>query len=443
MSGRLSRRRVLAATGATGLAAIAGCSGLNPFGGRRAPPTIDTSWFGSLGGDRPSIPKPDPVAVSAAYLDRTSAGVRETLSGVPHPLTAADVPNGAIREAVTSRYGDATDALDRAAAAASDAAALDALREARRKAHWSRAAWRAIDAGLTRRDVRDGVPDVANHVRSFRRRWRYVGDPTDPVRALLVHAAIEDRIADSRSNLRGARSPDPRSRETPPAVGDLASTVETARASVADAGQLFDRFVGSLAATRSYASTFESAESSLRATASSRRGHVPDVQHGRALVDADVGGLPVGEALDRLYNAVRFADAGHYREAGRVADAIRLHHSTLVHLRALRALRSAVRDGEYARVTSADDVRSIRSQALSAVEAAADSTTHPRLSRLVLHGSVAAIARSDASLARHRGTVSVLAVAEDVGRYVAVARVAPATPPASEAVATALDAASG
>ncbi|GGL38410.1 hypothetical protein GCM10009037_22550 [Halarchaeum grantii] len=439
-SGR-DRRGFLAGVGAVGLGALAGCSALDPIDGDDTEPTVETAPFDDFGGDLPTIPTPLPVAVASDYLDRAAASARADLDAVPHPLTGDDVPNGAVRDALAERYADATDALDRAGSASTDAGTLDALRDARRAAAAARAGWRAVDGSLTRADVRERAPPVADDVRAFRERWRYVGSPEDAVRALLVHAELEDLVANARTSIRSLRSPrsfvDP-APDGPPAVADEAAALESARVAVADAAYLYDRFVASLDATRSYAGTFDAAEATLANAVAERASDVSDADHGSDLVDADIDAIAVRSALDDILFDVQ-SDASYYREMDRVAGAIREHHGRLAGLRALDALVAAVESGDYATVENAEDVVAIRSDAVTALTGARGGR-HPRLNALGLRWLPETIRRSDDELASYDDPVPVTYLVRDVGRYVRVAYVAAAVPGASERVVGALSA---
>ncbi|USZ69825.1 hypothetical protein NGM10_17160 (plasmid) [Halorussus salilacus] len=443
-----STRRGFLALAACG--AFAGCTDLvGDFrDGNDEEVTVDGAALREVvSADAPTAPATIPVDIERAHLDESESRARDSLSSVPAPLDSGDVPNGAIRAELTDTYEGATGALDAAADAESDLEAAAELRSARRDARAVAASWAAIEEGLTRDDVRGDADPVGDALDDFRRRWRYVGD--DPVRAVVVHETIESLVERAAREWRGVTDPESRrgpereTRETPMAVGETAGALERARASLDDAAHFYDRFDASLDDSRRLGSALGTAGESLAATVERRLSDLPDGDRDdpSSFVDRELGDAPAGAALAELYSSVdtpyALEDA---RSMGQRASVVTGAHETLVRIRAFESLRERIEDGEFVTVESADDVRTLREDAVDAVETALDSSANPLLVEPVVTDAAWVISFVDGRLpdTRTDDEIRVGYIDHDLGGYVRAAELARATPPTSRTVASEL-----
>jgi hypothetical protein len=433
---RTTRRGFAALAGSL---ALAGCSGLNPLA-EPEPATIDGSALReAASGDPPTVPPAVPIAVEQKYVDAGVAAVRGVLSSVPAPFDEREVPNGLIRRELAAMYERATDALDDVSNAPSPVEALGPLRYARESARAVEAAWRAVDGDVAFDDVRETASAVRGEMDGFRGRWRYVGD--DPVRAVLAHGAVEDRVATAGRRLSGAVDRSRHVAENPVAVGETAGDVAAARASLAHGAYLYDRFVASLSARRPMGPVLRAAGESLTATMNDRREGLPAADGSpSSYVEGDAAESPVGSALVELRDGVEYADRiDDERTTGQRANVVLSAFWTLVRIRAFERLRERVDRGDYVTVESAADVRRMRESAFRAVESALASDAHPRLARHVLQtvGALAYVARRLQEY-EDDDEVHVDWLGRELGRYVAVEAMARATPETTATVADAI-----
>jgi hypothetical protein len=443
---RISRRGALALLGA---GALAGCSGANPLSPSEETDLDAATLRTAVAGAPPSVPDRLPVGIGSAHLAAAGRRARTLLDAVPADLGPDEVPNGAIREEIQGARDAAADDLSRAAEAPTPFERLSALVGARGDARFAAAAWRAIDAGLTREDVADEATAVRERRRALRDRWSYLGG--DPVDATLVHAAIEDRL-DTAGRIADLGSSRHYREDNPLGVGEAAEDVERARVAVDDAAHIYDRQTTAvddptelrprlLAAVESLREAFDAERSALdleKPDADSPRPWDPD--------GVDLSGTPVGEALEGLYRRIR-PDEGRDRTVGStVARSVLHRHEAFVSLWAFESLRDRVADrggegggGAFA-VASADDVAAIRADAVAALRAADEEPRVPALTRSALVGLTRQVARVDADIAdldRDRD-VPARALFHEVSTYLAVGARARAVPRASERVAEAL-----
>lgn len=439
---RTSRRAFLAAAATAGTVALTGCGGFGPFAEGEEPATIDGAALrDAVSGDVPSVPESLPVAVERAYVDRRATNVRETLSAVPTPLEAERVPNGLIRTELSEMREEARTALDDAAAASSPVEALASLRRASEEATAASAGWRAVEGAFGFDDLFETASAVRRDVDDFRGRWRYAGD--DPIRAVLTHAAVENRVAAAGRRLSGALETTRYRSENPISVGEAAGAVGRARASLADGAHVFERFASSLNGERSMRPVFRAAGESLTVTLNDRREALPDADaEPSSYADAAVEGTAVGHALSELREAVSYGDGiDDERATGQRANVVLSAFWTLVRVRAFDRLRERVDDGDYVTVESAADVRELRAAAVRAIERASATGEHPRLDRHVLQ-LVEWLDGVESQVARHdEEEVPVRWITRDLARYPIVEAMARETPATSADVADALRAA--
>ncbi len=432
---RVSRRGVLALAGS---AALAGCSGLGGSGGDGESPTIQgDALLSAVEGDWPALPETMPVEIEQSYLDEGVARARRLLAVAPAPLGPDEIPNGAIRREVRRSRTEATDALDAVADAESPRAAMSRVADARRHARAVAAAWRAIDAGLDRADLRDAAATIRDDLDAFRDEWRYVGD--EPVRAVLVHGEIEQWVRGVDARLDRVRDPERRQRDDPVALGETAARVERARAALDDARHVHDRYVDAVGEPRRLRPTFEAAGRTLARRVDERRSGLPsgDPAEPSSFVDGEVDRTPAAAALTDIAYGAGIGRERDGPSAERPATRVLRAHDALANLRAFEAVLDRIRAGGYVTVSDAEDVRSLRDAAREATTEAAGSEEWPELDRTVLADLAGLVRYADRELRGYDAddAVSVEHVTRELGWYVEVAAVARATPPTSDAVA--------
>lgn len=432
---RLSRRGVLALAGS---ALAAGCGGLGDLAGSDSPTIDGDDLRAAVAGDPPAVPETVPVGIADAHLDAAADRARDLLASVPHPLDAGDVPNEAARQHLSHVYERAESALDAAAAESSPFERLARLRRARGQARAAAAGWAAVEGDASFADLRAEAESIRSDVAAFRREWWYAGD--SPVPAVVVHAATEDLVGSAVRRTGSVLDPRRDRRETPVTVGERAESVEGARASLADARHLFERQVASTDDPSDLRAAFDAAGRSLADRVAERRRDLPDgdPHSPSSFVGRDVEDTPAGAALEyQWFRLDRDVERG--RETGRLATVVVAALRTLADVRAFEALVRQVERGEHRTVADADDVRALREDAVSAVEAAAESG-RSALTNAVLARVAERVEDADDRLADHADgdEMSVAWLARELGVYVQAAAVARAAPQASATVAEAL-----
>ena len=420
----LTRRGALAA-----LSALAGCGATNPLGDDRT--ELDGAAIRALVDDSvPAVPERLPVGVGAAHLAASEERARALLDAVPASLGPDDLPNGAIRERIRRKREYAVEGLDAAAEAPTPFERLDALAGARADARFAAGAWRAIDDGLTRDDLRDEAGTVRDDRAAFRDRWRYFGG--DPAVAVRVHAEIEERVDAGRADV-ALGEPRRYRVGNPLGVGEIAEEIERAHVAVSDAAHCYDRLRASVDEPTDLRTRFLDARRTVREVFESERDDLPpvDAEEPWQVEGVDTEDTPAAEALEELYRPI---DPRHDDEWDDEWLARSLHwaHASLIGLRAFASLRARVADGETFAVESADDVAAVRREAIDAVRTAAAEPTI--LGRTALTDAAARLGHADDRLTEVRDDVSAVQIRNEVGRYLVVMARARAVSRASERV---------
>lgn len=430
-----TRRAMLALVGSAS-AALAGCTTL-PVGDQRATVDLDASALRELAGDRVEVPNTVPVEIRAAYLDNTEARARELLDRVPS-LGPEEIPNGVIRERVNRDRKRARERLEQADEAWTRYQRLLELEWARRDARTVAATWAAIDAGLTLTDVVAEADGLAQEVRALRDGWRYVGD--DPVRGVLVHELLEDRIRGATSLVEQLGKP----RRSRPGdvldVGEAAGDVERVRTEVAGARHLYDQYATSLDSETTLASTFERARTRLveraRGRTRDRFGSDGDFPDPSSLVEADISGTPAVDVVSELTREILVE--GDWDTDGDVpwlANDLTRAHEQLVRHRALNDVLAQIEDGERFTVADVADVRAVRADAVDAVRTSLGWSSDPTFTQRF--GPVVArrVEFADNRLTDFdTETVDSSRLDDPVSEYVVAAALAEATPTVSDSV---------
>jgi len=435
---RTTRRGVLALAGST---VLAGCGALPGLGGS-SPPDLDAARLGEIASrEVPTTPQTVPVTIADEHVQGHADRAQALLSEAPLPFDEGEIPNGAMREEMNTAAETARSTLEESQNAASPYEAISVLRDARGKGRAVATAWAYADEGLRRGDLEDDADALAGDVAAFRDRLSYVGD--DPVRAMLVYEPVESLVASAANDADGWPE-DPRTTrlaENLVSVGEYAADLERGRAALTDATYLFDGLRGDLTTSRNLAETFEGALDELLDTLRTETADVDGTDPVSAVVDADIEGSLVEIPLQYLHSDIaRGGSITTHREDGEVASALVAVHRELTRVRAFQDLRERVESGESYAVESAEDVATLREDAVTAIERALDETAEPGLSRTELHNLVQLVATVDDDVGRYedRETVPADWLQRDLGEYVYVAAVARATPPVSETVAGAL-----
>ena len=433
---RSTRRGFLALAGA---ASLAGCGLPDPQKVLHGePPKVDRAALGAVPStDSPSVPETVPVEIRRSYLDDGVARTRDLLASVPASFDEEEIPNGAIREELGRKRERARMTLESVDEAASPLGAMETVRDARGEARAVAAGWKAIDADLTQADVRESGRSVFDAAERFRSRWSH--DGADPIRAVVVHAEIEARLDAAGNRAERVVAGERTDRENPVAVGELAGELERARASLDDAGHLYERLLATADSSQDLRAGFIAAVETLGSLVGPRRAQLPDGNPNEpsSFVSGNVDGTPVGEAIRRLATDLDHDDAvDSARTADEYASAVLAAHGTLVRVGALNALFRRVEADEHVTVESAADVRTIRADAIAAVESALRKDDYPHLNRTVLSDAAGRVSHADRELARYDGdgAVKVSSAADELGEYAVAAALARATPPTSARV---------
>lgn len=438
MTPSLRRRRFLGLTGGAsiaGLAALAGCTVRLPGTG---PTTIDVERFREQS-DRPvpSVERTLPIEVESAKVDELRDRAEGYMADVPAPFDAESIPNGAIRERLNRLYDRARDRLRSATDDGSagyhrlhDAAdAVSAAREVR-------GAWRAADEDLTVEDVLERASDVNDALDAFASRREYVvGDPLD---GLVLHHAVERLLDTARRSV--SHGP-PRYEPNPFGVGEAAGAIADGRVSVELAAYCYDRYREGLSNETAFGPQFDDVRQTLGGLVDREQSGLPTVdseQRPDGLLERDVGETAGTHALEDLWRratASRGDAATNEFPDDRTAVAIVAAHDDLVAIGAFESLRDRIEGGDDLAVRSADDLASMRTRAVSALDEAAATQDAPSLASLALSGQDWRVRRADDGLG-DREELSARAARYDASLYVEVAETCLAVPDANRQVVT-------
>jgi hypothetical protein len=424
--GRTTRRGLLALAGTS---VLAGCSGLAGLGGGTEStiraydlPDIDTEEYPVL-----AVPESIPVEVAPDHFDAAWNRVTTLLAELPTPLGPEDIPNGYVRQQLSEAATDATAGLNDARDARTELVALEALRQARTEARYAAAGWAVADRDLSVEPLQREYRQAVAEAQSVRDAHEYVG--TDPVRAALVHARIEDtleRVIDSRVPPQGGNQL--------LYIAEWGETAESARAHLDDARHLDEQFTNSLSAdTGTVEGTLTEAAETLLAAVRSRRSGMPPEPTAE---EWDIPERVIGDLRREADGGVtRIADANG--PASAVVDANR----RLTRFQALDRLQRRIDDDELSRPQSAEAVREIRSTAYDTLDAALEESPAPELTRTAVTSAAWRVVSADWELARYEGEVTVSRLDSTIADYVIATAIGRAAPGVSRRTVETLDSA--
>jgi hypothetical protein len=421
---RLTRRGVLSLAGAT---ALAGCQSI--VGGNDDSETIRAYDLPDVDPETvptPVVPRSIPVDIAPAYLASGRDRIGELLGALPTPLGPDEIPNGHIRERLTGAADEATDRLDDARTARTALEALLALRHGREEARYAAAGWAMADEGLSASSLERDHRQVLASADEALRNHEYVGE--DPVRAAVVHARVEDSLvqivdhSDPRTHDQGALL----------TVAEWGSSLESARATLADARHVDEQFVDSLS------DDVGTVEDVLTAAAEQLFGDV-DARRGDLPPEPTPEEWGVAErVVDDLRRAVERGPAG-VDEANGPASAVVEATDILAHDRGLAAVRDGLDEEELGSVESAEELRALRTTAYDELDSALEESAAEPLARTVVSDVSHRISSADWQLGRIDRDVAPDRLDDIVVDYHVAIAVARATPSACAQVVDALE----
>lgn len=424
--GRTTRRGLLALAGTSLLAGCTDFAGLE--GGTE--PTIRAYDLPDIDPDEdpePAVPESVPIDVAPEHVDAARNRVTTLLAELPTPLGPEDVPNGYIRERLSDAATDATTGLNDARDARTELVALESLRRARAEARYAAAGWAVADRDLSTGTLQREYRRAVSKARSVRDAHEYVG--TDPVRAALVHARIEDtleRVIDS--------SVPSQNRTGLLYSAEWGETAESARAHLEDARHLDEQFTASLPDDAgTVEETLTEAAETLLTDIRSRRARLPPEPTAE---EWDIPEQVIGDVhRDVNHGVTRIADANG--PASAVVDANR----RLTRFHALDRLQERIENDELSRPQSAEAVREIRSTAYDALAGALAESPAPELTRTAVASAAWRVAGADRELARYEGEVAASRLDTTVADYVVATAIGRAAPDVSRQTVETLESA--
>lgn len=436
-TGRIGRRELLALTGAIGLTSLSGCLDQLPGTG---PETIDGDALAEITtDDAPELSETLPVDIEASFVAEQRTVAEMKLDSVPGPFDETQIPNGVIRERMNREYEYAREAIRSSSEAGTAYERLDRATQARASAHEVQAAWEAIEEEATVDDLRESRSDVDADVDAFTSRWEYVGD--DPVRAAIIHAAIEREIRGAQNWLSSRERELEYAAEQPLHFADVAADIERARTAVAVASYVFDQFRADLTQESTLRERFAAARDTFNERIRSRAEALPDeAEDPTSLIDRDVERTAGVLALEDLLRNARWRSENGVgkRDSPSLASASLAAAETLVYFRAFEALRTRIEEGDDVAVDDVEDVSDLRADAVDAINAARDADRN----RLVVDATLPRFARElrwiDDRISQFEGDTRVDFVAGEAAQYVLITETCRAVPGVSADVAATL-----
>lgn len=434
--GHRSRRRLLSALGAgtatAGLAAFAGCTSFGEEDSESV--SFPATELPDVGDDPQATTWATyPVRVPREHRRDAQERANDLLERIPTPLTTRHVPNGHVRQHVSEAVADARDHLDDAITAPTRRGTLESLRRARQRARFAAAGWTAIDEDLTVDALAPDADDVTDRGRRARDSMDYVG--TDPAPTVVVHASREALLHDatevSREFSHGDGVPVLQ-------VAEYGEHLERARASLADATRLGERFrdaqpddAGSLA-TR-----IEDARAALADVLRSEIDSLPSERDALTITDGDIENTLTQRVLHDLHWRASIEHPGRapFGPASGLVRGVRQYAT----VEGFRRVRDAVESGTRYEIAEAADVTDPYDAVHEALRRAPRRSAAPGLARAALVDAAASVRHRDQRLAELDGEVSDHDVNDAVETYVFQNAMARAVPDAVDAAVDALE----
>lgn len=368
---RLERRTLLGTVGSSLIGAAAGCLDFGFLQSDESPQRFGADELEPiLATEGPAVARPAPVQPSeeavAAALDRLD----ELIDAVPDPLTADDVPNEAVRDAIDREREIARYRRDELADAPDRFHRLRRAVHARRYAGEAATAYEAVAADRSRNDVESERETLGTRLERRRAEREYRG--ADPQRALLLAYHCERELASGGRWLENRPRDDTRGVL---AIGEIGGAIEQARAAIEFVEELDRQHEARLDDGDSFETSFEDAlNRSLEVVDAA---DVPDRSTDLvASVDADVSDT-IAERVLRESAVSLIRTTKRTREAATADDpATALWHACAFERdrRAFEALAERVEAGAHWSLETVDDIREVRE---SALETAAESPFDP------------------------------------------------------------------
>lgn len=406
MTHRLTRRGALAAVGTL---ALAGCTGNEPRFWED-PPELDTTDVSrALESPVPGHPQVIPITFEPDTADRFVDRVERLIDPIPDPLSAATLPNGAIRGQITSKRRDAREALSASETDRTPLRTAERLATARSHAATAAGTWAAVATEGAPAAVTDGAATV--RARTGRVLDTLPGDASDPIVGAAVYGPIERWLdVARRRTLVGSTTVEERA--NPLRGGRTVGDIERIQSHI-DAGRyLRDRYRASLATPRDVEASLraETARLGVELTDQLRELHGGEADRIRSHpgIEAFLAEQPVARgapslsllsrASGRTFEDLWFdpvAIDGHRPDHPATA----LCRTTLaqVRLNALDVVAAWIEDGETLFPQDADTVEAAREAAIDAI--AALTTADNRLQRWLGIRFISLFAEPDAALA--------------------------------------------
>jgi hypothetical protein len=413
---------------AAGAALLAGCSGFDSD--ERDSETIPAGRLRGIvphGDSEPVVVETLPVEIERTKLAASTRRVTELLAELPMPFGPEDVPNGHIRQELTSAATDATDYVTEARTSGSRLVALDYLRRARSEARYAAAGWAFVEDDLTEAALHADHRELRTDAESFRTEFAYLGD--DPVTAALVYGEIEGYL---HSVLEYGRRP--RHSDSSPllAVAEWGDHVETAQTHLEDGRYLYDRFRSTLPEeTGSVEATLVIATETMTAELQTRRDELPSEP-----ADDD------NELRWRLQHELRGdakSSVEHVTELSGPASSLLAATEGLTNFLAYDRLQTRIGEGAQFGVEDMSDVWNARNQAVDAITTALDESPRPALARPILADAARSVYYADDRLSDYDGDVRLSWLDNQLYWYLIATLRAQSIPAASRLTLDALD----
>lgn len=395
-----TRRGVLATTGA---ALFAGCSDSSQS---TATPEISAVRLQQIGDDAPALVVADsrPVDIEETELAASVQRVTSLGETLPLPLGPDQIPNGYIRERLTTAARNATDRVADARTAPTRLVALESLHRARSQARYAAAGWGYVETDLTASTLEAEHEALVSAAQSVRSDYAYLG--TDPVTAALVHGLVEAYLDEVITDSPG----DTHETSQLLRVAAWGEGVEVAQAQLAAARYLSTRFRSSLPADA------DTVRTSLTTAVDTLKEHIRQRQQAMPAEPTD----PENRLRGRIQNRLR-SDAtdavGHVENAPGPASKLLTATEGLTTLLAHERFTDRRNADATFSVETASGVEATREAAVGAIESALDESTRPALARPILADTARSIRFADRELARSSRTVQPAQLTTPLFRY--------------------------